>query len=59
MVFKELQSQNENEIEIPIERYIFPEKRKRIIDQLRLVLQYNHRMSNNNKFVRQYIKSTD
>ena len=34
---KELHSQNEGEIVIPKERYIFPEKRQQIIDVLRLV----------------------
>ena len=34
---KELQSQNEDEIEIPKERYISPEKRQQVIDELRLV----------------------
>ena len=35
---KELHSKTEeNEIEIPKERYISPEKRQRIIDELRLV----------------------
>ena len=34
---KELQSQNEDKIEIPKERQISPEKRQQIIDELRLV----------------------
>ena len=34
---KELHSQNENELEISKERYISPEKRQQIIDELRLV----------------------
>ena len=34
---KELHSQNEDDLEIPKERYISPEKRKQIIDELRLV----------------------
>ena len=34
---KELNSQNENEIESPKERYISPEKTQQIIDDLRLV----------------------
>ena len=34
---KELQSQHEDEIEIPKERYISPEKRQQVIDELRLV----------------------
>ena len=32
-----MHSQNEGEIEIPKERYISPEKRQEIIDELRLV----------------------
>ena len=34
---KELHSQNEDEIKIPKERYVSPEKRQQIIDELRLV----------------------
>ena len=34
---KELHSQNEDQIELPKERYISPEKRQQIIDELRLV----------------------
>ena len=34
---KELPSKNEDKIEIPKERYISPEKRQQIIDELRLV----------------------
>ena len=34
---KELHSQNEDQIELPKERYISPEKRLQIIDELRLV----------------------
>ena len=34
---KELHSQNEDEIEIPKERYISAKKRQQIIDELRLV----------------------
>ena len=34
---KELHSQNEDEIEIPTERYTSSEKRQQIIDELRLV----------------------
>ena len=34
---KWLHSQNENELEIPKERYMSPEKRQQIIDELRLV----------------------
>ena len=45
---------NENEIEIPKERYISPEERQRIVDKLT----YNNRISKNSKFVRQCIKST-
>ena len=33
---KELHSQNQNELEIPKERYISPEKRQQSIDELRL-----------------------
>ena len=59
---KELHSKNnsktdKNELEIPKQRYIFPEKREEIIDELRLV-QYNNGISKNNKFVRQCFKST-
>ena len=53
---KELHSQND-EIEIPKERYISPEKRQQIIDVLRLVYN-NNGISKNNKFARQYVKST-
>ena len=38
---RELHSQNEDEIEIPKEKYISPEKRQQIIDELRLA-QYNN-----------------
>ena len=34
---KELHSQNEDQIKLPKERYIFPEKRQQIFDELRLV----------------------
>ena len=34
---KELHSQNEDEIEIPKERYTSSEKRQKIVDELRLV----------------------
>ena len=34
---KELHSQNADEIEIPKERYIFPEKRQQLVDELILV----------------------
>ena len=37
MLQKRLHSQNEDEIEIPEERYISPEKRQQTIDELRLV----------------------
>ena len=47
-----------NEIEIPKEKYISLEKRQQIIDGLRLVKQYNSGISKNNKFARQYTKST-
>ena len=48
---KELHSQNVGKIEI--ERYISSEK---IIDESRLVWQYNNGISYNNKFIRHYIK---
>ena len=35
---KELHSQNENEIEIPKERYLSPEKRPKNIDEIRLLV---------------------
>ena len=35
---KKLHSQNENEIEIPKERYISPEKRQKNIDEIRLLV---------------------
>ena len=34
---KELHSQNEDQIKLPKERYISPEKRQQIFDELRLV----------------------
>ena len=38
--------------------YISPEKRQQIIDELRLLQQYNNGKSKNNKSVRKYTKST-
>ena len=37
---------------IPKERYISPEKMKKIIYNLRLIYYYNNAISKNNKFVR-------
>ena len=57
----ELRSKNadaNSEIELPKKRYISPEERQQIIDELRLVQQYNHGISKNSKSVRQLIKST-
>ena len=46
---------NENDKEIPKERYISPEERKKIIDNLRSLII----VSKNNKLVREYTKSTN
>ena len=43
---------NENDQEIPNERYISPEERQKIMDDLRLIWYYNNGISSNNKFVR-------
>ena len=48
----------ENDKEIPLKRYISPEKRQKIIDNVRLILKYKNGISNIDKFVRQYAKST-
>ena len=48
---------DENEIEIAKEKYISPEKKLQIIDELRLVYKYNNGILKNYKFVRQYTKS--
>ena len=54
---RELQNNEANdEIEIPKERYIYPEKGQQIIDGLRLIYQYNNGILNHNKFVKQYTK---
>ena len=50
---------NEHDKEIPKERYIFPKERQKIIDDLRLILQYNNGISKNNKSAVRYTKSTD
>ena len=42
--------------EILKERYISREQRKKIVDGLGLKWWYNNRISDNNKFVRQYTK---
>ena len=49
---------DEHEIEIPKEKHISREQRQQFIDELRLVKQCNSGISNNNKFARQYTKST-
>ena len=58
---KELQN-NETEVDVeratPKKRYISPEERQQIIDELRLVWLYNNGISKNSKFVRQHIKWT-
>ena len=51
---------NENDKEIPKERYVFPEERQKIIDILtfNIILSWcNNGISKNNKFVRKYTKS--
>ena len=56
---KKSQNDNTNNVtEGPKERYISPEKRQQIIDELRLVQQYNIGISKNNKVGRQCTKST-
>ena len=56
---KELQH-NETEVGVkratPKKRYISPEERQQIIDELRLVKQYNNEISKNGKFVNRCIK---
>ena len=42
---------NEHDKEIPKERYISPDKRQEIIDDLRLIQQCNNGISKNNKLV--------
>ena len=42
--------------EILKERYISREQKKKIVDGLGLKWEYNNRISDNNKFVRQYTK---
>ena len=49
---------NENGKELPKERYVSLEERQKIIDDLRLLQQYNNGISKNNKFAKQYTKST-
>ena len=46
-----------NETDVPIKRYIYPEVRRQIIGELRLAWQYNA-ISKNSKFAEQCIKST-
>ena len=61
---KNLENDNTNhELEATEKRYISPEGRQQVIDELSLVKQYNNRISKNSKFVRQrscsqHIKST-
>ena len=51
---------DETEVDVeratPKKRYISPEERRQIIDELRLVQQFNNGISKNSKFVRQFIK---
>ena len=47
-----------SEIEVPKKGYMSPEERQQIIDELRLVQQYNNGISKSRKFARQHIKST-
>ena len=49
---------NEHDKEIPKEIKISPEETQKIIDDLKLINQYNNGISKINKFVRQYTKST-
>ena len=53
---------DETEVDVeratPKKRYISPEERQQIIDELRLVWLYNNGISKNSKFVRQHIKWT-
>ena len=44
---------NEHDKEIPKERYISPEERQNIIDELKLK-QYNNRISKNNKSFKKF-----
>ena len=59
---KELPNDEKKEEDVEItthnKRYISPEERQQIIDELKLVKQYNNGISKNSKFVRQCIKST-
>ena len=41
------------------QRYLSPDERQKIIDDLRLIQWYKNEMSKPNKFVRQYTKSTN
>ena len=50
-----LQSNSEtiaNDKEISAERYIYPEERQKITDELRLILKYNNGIWKDNKFIR-------
>ena len=48
---------NDHDKETPKERYISPEERHEIINDLRLIQLYNNGIAKNNKFDRQYTKS--
>ena len=52
---KQLQN---DEMEAPKKRYMTPEERQQIIDEIRLLQQYNNGIWKSSKFVRQCIKST-
>ena len=49
---------NDHNKQTPKERYISPEERQKIIDDMRLIYLYNNGILKGNKFVRQYTKST-
>ena len=48
----------DDEMEAPKKRYMTPEERQQIIDELRLLQQYNNGIWKSSTFVRQHIKST-
>ena len=43
---------------VPKEKYTYPEEKQETIDDLRLISQYNNGILKNNKFDRQYTKSS-
>ena len=49
---------NQHDEEIPKDIYVSPAKRQKMIDDLRLIYLYDNGISNINKFVGQYTKST-